>query len=330
MKLTDLSIRQLPPPEKGQKTYFEADGFGVRVSQGGTKTFVVVQGKERRWTTLGRYPETSLKDARSAARKIEPVHPAHPVTKTLQDAVSDFLKASERKNRPATTANYKLFLNRIKKTKLEDVTTDDVPNTAHAVMAAKVFFNWAKRNKLTASNPFEYERVSYGQRTRVLAQKEVKAIWEYEAPPFTDHLKLLLLTGQRRKQFSQFEIRGDTIWFPADVMKGGKEHSIPLLPMARSYAEKLQSFNSWSKGKAKLDKMVKIPPWVIHDARRTFSTLMASLRVPIQVTEKILDHRSGTVSGVSAVYNRHSYMEEAQEALAAYEAFMISLLRRGE
>ena len=39
--------------------------------------------------------------------------------------------------------------------------------------------------------------------TRVLAQKEVKAIWEYEAPPFTDHLKLLFLTGQRRKQFSR-------------------------------------------------------------------------------------------------------------------------------
>lgn len=136
-------------------------------------------------------------------------------------------------------------------------------------MAAKVFFNWAKRNKLTASNPFEYERVSYGQRTRVLAQKEVKAIWEYEAPPFTDHLKLLFLTGQRRKQFSHFEIRGDSIWFPAGVMKGSKEHSIPLLPMARSYAEKLQPFNSWSKGKAKLDKMVKIPPWVIHDARCT-------------------------------------------------------------
>ena len=326
MKLTDLSLKQLPIPPKGQKTYFEADGFGVRVSQGGTKTFVVVQGVERRWTTLGRYPAVSLKDARQAARKLELAPRATNATKTLQDAISDFLTASERKNRPATTANYKLFLNRIDKTRIEDVTVEDVPATAHAIMAAKVFFNWARRNKLTLANPFEYERVSYGQRSRVLSNDELKAIWAYDAPPFTDHLKLLILTGQRRKQFSNFEIRGDGLWFPADVMKGGKEHTIPLLPVARTYAEKLGSFNSWSNAKRKLDANVQIPAWVIHELRRTFSTNMAALRVPIQVTEKILDHRSGAVSGVSAIYNRHSYLEEAREALASYEASVLALL----
>jgi len=33
------------------------------------------------------------------------------------------------------------------------------------------------------------------------------------------------------------------------------------------------------------------------------------------VTERILDHRSGTISGVAAIYNRYTYMPEMHEAL---------------
>lgn len=68
MTLTDLAIRKLPIPERGQKTYWEK-GFGVRVSQGGSKTFVVkIDG---RLHTLGRYPSVSLKIARRAALELK-------------------------------------------------------------------------------------------------------------------------------------------------------------------------------------------------------------------------------------------------------------------
>ncbi|WP_461459190.1 Arm DNA-binding domain-containing protein, partial [Parasphingorhabdus sp.] len=71
MSLTDLQIRRLKVPEKGQKTYYDPGlpGFGVRVSQGGSKTFVVVYGKDRRRRSLGRYPELSLSDARILAKR---------------------------------------------------------------------------------------------------------------------------------------------------------------------------------------------------------------------------------------------------------------------
>ena len=58
MKLTDLSIKGLKAPPTGQRTYPDDSlaGFGVRVSQGGTRSFVLVHGKSRERTTIGRYP----------------------------------------------------------------------------------------------------------------------------------------------------------------------------------------------------------------------------------------------------------------------------------
>lgn len=42
---------------------------------------------------------------------------------------------------------------------------------------------------------------------------------------------------------------------------------------------------------------------------------MASLKVAPHVVEAILNHKSGVISGVAAIYNRHSYGEEKREAL---------------
>jgi hypothetical protein len=46
MRLTDLSIKTLQPPEKGVIVYSDdtLTGFGVRVSQAGTKSYVLTHG----------------------------------------------------------------------------------------------------------------------------------------------------------------------------------------------------------------------------------------------------------------------------------------------
>jgi hypothetical protein len=53
MRLSDMTIQKLPRPEKGQKPYTDQSvpGFAVRVSQGGTKTFLTVVERERRYVT---------------------------------------------------------------------------------------------------------------------------------------------------------------------------------------------------------------------------------------------------------------------------------------
>jgi len=67
MRLTDISIRALPAPEKGVTVYFDdtLTGFGVRVSQAGTKSFVLTHGPRRVRETLGRVGVVSLHDARA-------------------------------------------------------------------------------------------------------------------------------------------------------------------------------------------------------------------------------------------------------------------------
>jgi integrase len=57
----------------------------------------------------------------------------------------------------------------------------------------------------------------------------------------------------------------------------------------------------------------------LHDLRRTFATNLAALGTPIHVTEKLLNHVSGTVSGVAAIYNRHAYMDEMRAAIINWE-----------
>lgn len=71
MKLTDSIVRNLKSPKAGQTTYWdELPGFGIRVSQGGTRSFVLVQGRSRQRTTIGRYPAISLADARTEAKRL--------------------------------------------------------------------------------------------------------------------------------------------------------------------------------------------------------------------------------------------------------------------
>lgn len=225
MRLTELAVRNLKPPEKGQKTYWER-GFGVRVSQGGTKTFLVKH--DERWVTIGKYPSISLKTARDEAQRIKlGVAPIRRL-ETLREAREAYLEECEIKNRPSTVKQYRHFLNKVKRRKLADVQRTDIDlSSPHAVMIWRVFFNWCIRHEMVDKNPFAFVRVSWASRTRVLTEDELRRVFRYEDRPYSDYLKLLILTGQRIgqfKQFDQIELKADTMIFPASIMKGKVEH----------------------------------------------------------------------------------------------------------
>lgn len=327
-KLTSVAIDRLPHPEKGSVKYWDTvvPGFGVRVSSR-TKSFFLMFGSDRRLTTFGKWPDMTLKDARQEAKRLQ-VHDApKKLTERLSAARAAYLKECEAKNRPNTVRMYRQYLHELDKTNLSDITRHDVDlGDSHRVTAWKVFFNWCIRNELVEKNPFAFATVTYPARSRVLSSSELRQVWAYEYPPYSDYLKLLILTGQRRGQFQDCSIDGEHLHFPATVMKGKRAHTIPLTPWTRSYIEKLQPYSGWSNAKRRLDKQLQLPHFTLHDLRRTFATVQASLGTPVHVTEAILAHSSGQVSGVTAIYNRYDYLKESREALDRYEAWLQAVM----
>jgi integrase len=187
-------------------------------------------------------------------------------------------------------------------------------------------------------------------RTRdyVLSETELLSVWQAAKAlgyPFGSVVQLLILTGQRRGEIAALRwgwVGPDKrrITFPAAVTKNGREHVIPygehvakLLDTIPNHGDLLfpargkdTPLNGWSKCKRALDKASGVDHWTLHDLRRTFATNLAALNVPPHVTERLLNHASGTISGVAAIYNRHAYMDEMREALAKWDAFLISAL----
>jgi len=75
-----------------------------------------------------------------------------------------------------------------------------------------------------------------------------------------------------------------------------------------------------------LSECTKIPDWRLHDLRRTAATGMARLNIPPHVVDKVLNHVSGTIRGVAAVYNRFEYLEERRAALEAWGRYVCNLV----
>jgi hypothetical protein len=79
-------------------------------------------------------------------------------------------------------------------------------------------------------------------------------------------------------------------------------------------------FSSMSSSKRRLDaKLPAMPPWVIHDLRRTAKTLMGRARVPRWNSELVLGH---SIPGVEGIYDQHEYFDEKAEALAKLAALV--------
>ena len=53
---------------------------------------------------------------------------------------------------------------------------------------------------------------------------------------------------------------------------------------------------------------------------------MAPLGIPPHVADKILNHQSGTISGVAAVYQRHEFLAERKDALERWGAHVAKIV----
>jgi integrase len=63
----------------------------------------------------------------------------------------------------------------------------------------------------------------------------------------------------------------------------------------------------------------------MHDLRRSLASGLARLGVAPHVVEAVLNHKSGVIKGVAAVYNRYSYATEKRLALEAWARHLRAL-----
>jgi integrase len=109
---------------------------------------------------------------------------------------------------------------------------------------------------------------------------------------------------------------------------------VPLTTRALAILKQTQlgSYNSWSQPKARLDERSGVTDWTLHDLRRTFATIHASIGTPPHITDRLLNHLSGsrTLSPIAKIYNRYSYLKEMRTALEKYEHHLFkSVLKKG-
>ena len=84
--------------------------------------------------------------------------------------------------------------------------------------------------------------------------------------------------------------------------------------------------SGWSKLKARLDATMNIPPWRLHDLRRTAATGMAEIGIAPHIVEAALNHVSGARAGVAGTYNRAAYAPEKRAALERWAAHVEGLI----
>jgi len=375
VSLTNLGIRSLRPPGKGSITYWDTSltGFGCRVSCGGTKSFIVMHGAQRRRVKIGRYPILSLAEARKEAKRrlAELTLGKHrSVAIRYDEAIKLYLTACEAKNRPSTVYGYKRRLDkhfRFGKTIMSDITQDDIMRRVNKLFATpteqnqafatiSTFMKWSKRHQYIQSNPVADlgKPAKINSRDRVLTPSELVTVYNTSLRypyPFGPIVSLLILTGQRRSEIAALERKHinqieRTITLPGTITKNRREHTFPygdkvdaiisnlpelgeyLFPAMRSHVrgKPTTCFNAWSKSKANFDTTLdNVEPFTLHDLRRTFDSTMASLEVPLHVSDKLLNHISGAISGVRATYNRYSYLKEMRGAITDYEQHLGTL-----
>ena len=66
--------------------------------------------------------------------------------------------------------------------------------------------------------------------------------------------------------------------------------------------------------------------WRWHDIRRTVATGLQKLGVALPVTEAILNHVSGSRSGIVGLYQRHDYADEKRVALERWAVHVGALI----
>jgi integrase len=220
-----------------------------------------------------------------------------------------------------------------------DKLSADAPIMANRTLAVLgKLFKWADTKGIANTNPCaNMERAKEQSRDRVLDDKELRKVWNVAGElghPFAGIVRLLILTGQRRGEiaglrWSEVDVEDRVIHLPKERTKNMHAHDVPLSTQALAlvaglprlldadlvFTIKRQPIIGFSRVKRKLDQASGVTGWTLHDLRRSVASGLQRLGVRLEVTEAVLNHRSGSTAGIVGVYQRHDYAAEKRDAL---------------
>jgi integrase len=138
-----------------------------------------------------------------------------------------------------------------------------------------------------------------------------------------------------------------TVWIlPAERAKNARGHIVHLAEPMRAIIRELprvrgSDFVFAGRGSQPIDASshtkdqiqaalartgLDVKDWRFHDFRRAGVTALAGMRFPPHVYDRILNHITGSIQGVAAVYQRHEFLDERAEALDAWSAFVLAAI----
>ena len=206
------------------------------------------------------------------------------------------------------------------------------------------FFNWAVERDLVAASPATSlpKPAVEISRDRVLSMTELHAVWhtaEQMGFPFGRIVQILILTAQRRDEvagmrWSELDLERDRWVISKDRAKNGKAHIVHLSSQAIAILASLPkredcdfvfsttgqtAVSGFSRAKAAIDVRSGVTGWRLHDLRRSVATYMADdLKIAPVVVDRILNHVTGSLRGVAAVYQRSEFLADRKVALETW------------
>jgi integrase len=222
-------------------------------------------------------------------------------------------------------------------------------------------FRWAVDEDHIDADPTAGVRDPSGnkkrERERTLNEPEIIVLWKVcdeIGYPWGPLIQLLLLTGQREREvgdmpWHELDLERRVWSLPGERAKNGRAHDIHLSQLAMEVIGRIPLFagqdcvfsvngkkpvQSYADAKVRIDRRLaellgSVTAWTYHDIRRSTATGMADLGIAHHVVDRVLNHVSGAISGIAAIYNRSQYLPERKAALDAWGRYVESLIGRG-
>ncbi len=263
------SVDAIKPPATGQVDYFDEKlpGFGLRVSYGGRKAWILLyrhNGAKRR-LTIGPYPAISLANARDRAKALlrdvamgkDPAaeKAAYRESETVADLAREYLAKHAKVKKRSWRHDARTLRNDVQPAignlKAKDVRRRDIirildkvkersPIMANRTLEiVRKMFAWGISQDFIEINPCQgIARPSKeNRRERVITSDEIRRFWAAAALEESKAglaLQLLLITAQREGEVLKMrwqDIEQGREWWwtiPGEIAKNGLSHRVPL------------------------------------------------------------------------------------------------------